>query len=94
MYALKNVGFSIDFLGLPIIQHLVRFRSMCVHSKNFCSLLICGCILDRLYVMMTKPSTYVMVLHVVVEVLKLHLKFFFSPNHLNCRSKKMMKGMG
>ena len=37
------LGLNIDWLGHPVMAHLARFRSMCDHSTNFCSLSICGC---------------------------------------------------
>ena len=65
------------------MAHLVRFRSRYAHSEILCSLLICSCMFNKLFVMMTRSSTYIVVLHVAVEVLEWYPRLSFS-NH--CRS--------
>ena len=93
MQTFDTYGLSLDLLGLLVMAHLVNFRSRCDHSENFCSLWMCGYLFDNLSVMMTRSSTQVVALHVIVEVLKWYSMLFF-PNHRKSGSRKMMKRYG
>lgn len=64
------VGLSLALFGVSVIAHFLRFRSMCVHSTDFWSLLIWGWRWFMLFVKMARSSAYVVVVHVFLEVLK------------------------
>lgn len=70
MYALKVVGLKLNLFGHPVIAHLERLRSRCIHYDNFLSLWICGWLWVTSSVRMARSSAYGMVLYVVDNVLK------------------------
>lgn len=72
MNALSMEGLSLDLLGHPIIARLDRLRSRCDHLENFGSFLIWGWIHIVLSMRISRSFTYVVVLHMEGEVLKLH----------------------
>lgn len=70
LYALNKVGLSFSLLGLHVMAHLARLRFICAHSTNFWSLLYLGFGLFMSSVSMSKSSTYAVVVHVLLDVLK------------------------
>ena len=93
IYALKVFGLSLDLLGQLAMTRFERLSSMCDHSTNFCSLSICGWMCRMLSVSIARSFPYIVVVHVVGEVLKRHPMLSCS-NHLSSSSRNIMNWFG
>lgn len=63
-----------------MIVHLEMLKSRCTYYENFWSLRICALLCVKLSAMITRLSTYVMMLHVANDVLKWYHVFSFLHN--------------
>lgn len=62
------LSLTLDLLGLHVLAHLNKLRSMWAHFVNVWSLRNCGYKFWKVDVSKIRSSTYVVLLHVACEV--------------------------